>query len=238
MESFRALRERSSRVLSVRSRTARRPPRAVRPDSRGRPRRRRRRAAHPGAGRRRTGAARCPHGACAACEREVPAARTGTSPAGEPSLEGPDPVDGPVGGEGSPDDPSGGHGSPEPAVVGFATIVAHHEPVTGGNLDRLAGSCTRERSAPRTGGYRSSDSAHAVDDRVAFDDRERLAGSRDYALDEVDARTPSGRGRRRLRRRGGPCAAPGRRAPARRLPAGGRPRSRRHGVRRAPSRCG
>src|SRR6202011_6060860 len=52
------------------------------------------------------------------------------------SLEDSDAVGRPVGGEGSADDPSCGDGAPEPAVVGFATVVAHHEPVPGRNLDR------------------------------------------------------------------------------------------------------
>src|SRR5439155_3278882 len=51
-------------------------------------------------------------------------------------LQEPDAVERPVGGEGPPDDPSGRDRSPEPAVVGFPTVVAHHEPVTGGNPNR------------------------------------------------------------------------------------------------------
>src|SRR5207249_2597895 len=51
-------------------------------------------------------------------------------------LEDPDATEGPVGGKGLPDDPSGGDWSPKPAVVRFATVVAHHEPVSGRNLDR------------------------------------------------------------------------------------------------------
>src|SRR6202011_1489859 len=63
-------------------------------------------------------------------------------PAPEPSTTGvgtrsedADAIWGPVGCDGSSDDPSGGDGAPEPAVVGFATVVPHHEPVSGRNLD-------------------------------------------------------------------------------------------------------
>jgi hypothetical protein len=50
-------------------------------------------------------------------------------------LEDPDAVGGPVGGESSPDDPLCGHRAPEATVVGFAPVIAHHEPVTSGDLD-------------------------------------------------------------------------------------------------------
>ena len=42
----------------------------------------------------------------------------------------------PIGGEGRSDDPRFGDRSPEPAVVGLPTVVTHHEPVSGRNLDR------------------------------------------------------------------------------------------------------
>src|SRR5215207_11695479 len=53
------------------------------------------------------------------------------------SLEEADPLGRPVGGEGAADDPVARDGSPEAAVVGSATIVAHHEVVIGGNRDGL-----------------------------------------------------------------------------------------------------
>ena len=52
------------------------------------------------------------------------------------ALEEADPVGRPVGGERCSDDPCSGDRSPEPAVVGEVTVVAHHEVVTGRNLDR------------------------------------------------------------------------------------------------------
>ena len=56
-----------------------------------------------------------------------------------PRLRGvPMRLGGPVGGEGAADDPLLGDGAPEPAVVGLATVVAHHEVVAGRNRDRLA----------------------------------------------------------------------------------------------------
>src|SRR5436190_18229887 len=59
------------------------------------------------------------------------------------ASEDADAAGGPVGGEGLPDDPSPRYWAPEPAVVGLATIVAHHEPMTGRNGYRL-----REGASP------------------------------------------------------------------------------------------
>src|ERR1700694_752480 len=71
-----------------------------------------------------------PRAGSAACSEDEDAA-------GEPmGLENPDPVEGPVGGDGAADDPPGGDWSPESAVVGFPTVVPHHEPVSGRNLHR------------------------------------------------------------------------------------------------------
>ena len=128
-------------------------PRAGRPASRARPRRRPRRSAPRGAGRRRTAVVRSatpPRAARralparpapgAAQRRRVPAPRRRAARpsrrAARPSRrsEDPDPVGRPVGGEGPADDPGGRDRSPEPAVVGFPTVVAHHEPVAGGIL--------------------------------------------------------------------------------------------------------
>ena len=118
---------------SARSRTA--PPRrpAGRPGSRARPRRRRRRSGRPSL----------------RSNRNKPTARRALA---LPRLEEPDPLGRPVGGEGFADDPFLGDGSPEPAVVGRATVVAHHEVVTGGNWSPRRGSCSprRRRRAPRT----------------------------------------------------------------------------------------
>src|SRR5215204_973169 len=99
------------------------------------------------------------------------------------SLEEPDPLGGPVGGEGSADDPVARDGSPEAAVVGSATIVAHHEVVIGGNRDRLGEVAAlavpaRDRVVVRL--------ELAVEGDVALVDREPVARAGDDALDEVD----------------------------------------------------
>src|ERR1039457_1030482 len=106
-----------------------------------------------------------------------------TSGAGT-DLEDPDPVGGPVGGESPSDDPSGGDWSPEPAVVGFPTVVPHHEPVTGGNPDRRGEVAVRIRAA---GPYVGVLLPHTVASHVSFDDRDHVARARDDALDEVRA---------------------------------------------------
>src|SRR5437868_4736897 len=51
--------------------------------------------------------------------------------------EEPDAVGRPVGGEGASDDPFLGDRPPEAAVVGGATVVAHHEPMAGRNANRF-----------------------------------------------------------------------------------------------------
>src|SRR6185312_933874 len=51
-------------------------------------------------------------------------------------LEGADAARGPVGEERDPDEPFIGDGAPETAVVRETTVVAHHEVMTGRNLDR------------------------------------------------------------------------------------------------------
>src|SRR5919206_3533654 len=96
----------------------------------------------------------------------------------------------PVGGEGAADDPRSGHGPPEPAVIGLATVVAHHEPMPGRNPDR------RRQVAPAAKVPLAGRAdvrvllAPAVADHVAVDDLDRVARPRDDALDEVHAVAP------------------------------------------------
>src|SRR5439155_5720058 len=120
----------------------------------------------------------------ARAEARVSRAASGASAAGTcaPSLEDPDAVRGPVGGEGASDDPARGDRAPEAAVVGFATVVAHHEPVPGGNLDRGA-----EVALPGAAALPdvAVGLALAVADHVPFDDRDHIARSGHDPLDEV-----------------------------------------------------
>src|SRR4051812_2777860 len=120
------------------------------------------------------------------------------------ALEEADAIRGPVRGEGGADDPGTRDGSPEAAVVGLPTVVAHHEPMTGGNLDRH-----REvAAAPEAARTRVGDIgvalalAVAVDVPVAHGDR--VARRPDDALDEVHVRARPGRAAARfaLRARG------------------------------------
>ena len=135
-----------------------------------------------------------------------------------------DPVGRPVGGEGATDDPLLGDGSPEPAVVGLPTVVAHHEPVPGGNRDR------RREVAPAVAALRTgwmNGSFWRLPLRTTWPSlmRDRVARAGDDALDEVHA----GLAGRRARSQAVALAAW--RSPqvfvVRRRPAGGRRRSRR-----------
>lgn len=99
------------------------------------------------------------------------------------ALEEPDAVGGPVGSEGVADDPAGGHGAPESAVVGLATVVPHHEPVSGRNLDGGREVALLDAAA---GPDVAVLLAFAVAVDVPFPDGERVPGAGDDALDEVD----------------------------------------------------
>src|ERR1039458_4209257 len=77
-----------------------------------------------------------------------------------------------------------GEPSPIPAVVGFATVVPHHEPVTGRNLDRRPEVACWARAA---GPYVRILLTYAVADHVSFYDRDRVTGPGDDPLDEIDA---------------------------------------------------
>src|SRR4029077_18090549 len=107
------------------------------------------------------------------------------APARAPRLEEPDAVGGPVSGERFADDPRGGDRSPEPAVVGFATVVPHHEPVTGWNLDR-------DREVALRAAFALADIGvflrFAVASDVTFVNRDDVTGASHDALDEVHAR--------------------------------------------------
>src|SRR3954463_1488621 len=112
--------------------------------------------------------------------------------------EEPDAAGRPVGCEGAADDGAAGNGAPESAVVGLATVVAHHEPVSGRNRDGRG-----HRASPvRVVVTRVRDVrvllALAVADDVAVDDADDVAGAGDDALDEVHLRLA----RRRLVARG------------------------------------
>ena len=122
-------------------------------------------------------------------------ARAGASArvAGRPALEEADPVGRPVGEEGAADDPARGDWSPEAAVVGFATVVAHHEPVAGRNLDRrreVAHDADLLRAGFDVGVALPFEGRLAlrlaVD--VAFADVDFVARAGDDPLDEVRAR--------------------------------------------------
>src|SRR5208282_6927432 len=111
--------------------------------------------------------------------------------AGAGELERADAVGRPVREEGISDDPVSGHRSPEPAVVGFATVVAHHEPVPGRYHDRLREIALGARAAFADVGvllaHEFAVPRDAVVD-VAFLDVHFFARPGDDALDEVDAR--------------------------------------------------
>src|SRR5207245_8782574 len=81
--------------------------------------------------------------------------------------------------------PTGGHRSPEPAVVGFPTIVPHHEPMAGRNLDRRGEVALRRPGALPDVGVLL---AFAVADDVPFDDRYDIARAGHDPLDEVRVR--------------------------------------------------
>src|ERR1019366_9183516 len=93
----------------------------------------------------------------------------------------------PVGGECSPDDPRCGDRAPEAAVVGFSPVVAHHEPMSRGYLDRrreITDGCRRLRA-----GFDVRVSlAHTIAVGVTFLDVDFIAGTRNNTLDEVHAR--------------------------------------------------
>src|SRR3954470_14337766 len=102
--------------------------------------------------------------------------------------EEPDAAGRPVGCEGAADDGAAGNGAPESAVVGLATVVAHHEPVSGRNRDGRG-----HRASPvRVVVTRVRDVrvllALAVADHVAVDDADDVSRSGDDALDEVHLR--------------------------------------------------
>src|SRR6478672_10432284 len=101
------------------------------------------------------------------------------------SSEEADALGRPVGGEGLPDDPLLGDGAPEPAVVGRATVVAHHEPVTGGNRHGL-GQVAALAAAARLGERLLLELA--VEHDVPVADRDLVARACDDALDEVHVR--------------------------------------------------
>src|SRR5215207_1769439 len=120
------------------------------------------------------------------------------------ALEEPDPLGRPVGGEGFADDPLSGNGTPEPAVVGAATVVAHHEVVVGRNADlarEIAGLTTA------AGLDELLLLALAVEDHVPAADGEPVPRSGHHALDEVDVRPLLRRLRADLARRRRAAAA-------------------------------
>src|SRR5215210_9456531 len=91
----------------------------------------------------------------------------------------------PIGRERGADDPLLRDRPPEPAVVRRATIVAHHEVVTGRNRDlaRVVAAVT-----PLTGPDERLLLALAVENHASVADLEAIAGAGDDALDEVDRR--------------------------------------------------
>src|SRR6185436_15897622 len=109
--------------------------------------------------------------------------------AGATSSEETDALGRPVGGEGLPDDPLLGNWSPEPAVVGRATVVAHHEPVPGGNRHGL-GQVAALAATARLGERLLLELA--VEHHVAVADRDLVARARHHALDEVHVRARLG----------------------------------------------
>jgi hypothetical protein len=86
--------------------------------------------------------------------------------------------------------PFRGNRPPKPAVVGFATVVPHHEPMPGPNLDR-----GREAALPHSparldvgillANEPGGAGGLAVD--VTFLDVDDVAGACDYTLEELDA---------------------------------------------------
>src|SRR5829696_4791530 len=99
----------------------------------------------------------------------------------------------PVRGEGATDYPLARDGSPEPAVVGSATVVTHHEVHTGGHRDgdgEVAISVRTSREARERLLL-----AHTVEDDVTVVDRDPVAGTGDDALDEVHVGARRGRAR-------------------------------------------
>src|SRR5919201_845950 len=104
------------------------------------------------------------------------------------ALEEPDALRRPVRREGAADDPAARDGAPEAAVIRLATVVAHHEPMAGGNGDG-----SREvASAALTPLARLGDVAVllalAVPVNVPPADVDRVARPGDDTLDEVHAR--------------------------------------------------
>src|SRR6476659_6877603 len=113
--------------------------------------------------------------------------------AGGRTLEEADALGRPVGRERPTDDPFARDRTPEAAVVGLATVVAHHEPVIGGDGDR---GC--EVAPPATAALAGAvDVAVALPLAVAVDvaalDVDRVPWSGDHALDEVHAGLGPGR---------------------------------------------
>src|SRR3954468_4495226 len=112
------------------------------------------------------------------------------APVSATGLQDADALGRPVGGKGATDDPLARDGTPEAAVVGLATVVAHHEPVVGGNGDRPGEVAPR----PALAGPREAVLlALAVDVRVPALDVQRVARAGDDALDEVDLGLLAGR---------------------------------------------
>ncbi len=157
-----------------RGRTGPRRRRADRPGSRVPPRRRRRRSGGRASGRRRTGARRC-------CGGAGGGERPGRPRSRRSAQRHADAIGWPVGEEGHADDPFVGDGAPEAAVVGEATVVAHHEVVAGRNRDGLPERAVFSAAAV---GDVAVLLAHAVADDVAVEDRDAVARAADDALDE------------------------------------------------------
>src|SRR5579862_5319352 len=90
------------------------------------------------------------------------------------ALQEPDPVGWPVRGERLSDDPRARDGPPEATVVGEVTIVAHHEVVTGRNLEGARVVAVHDRRvAVRKAGV-GLILALAVEDHVPVADRDRV----------------------------------------------------------------
>src|SRR5437764_5169727 len=106
--------------------------------------------------------------------------------AGKP-LERPEAVRRPVAREGAADHPRDRDRSPEAAVVGLATVVAHHEHIAVRDDDRVGEVAVRPAAARRRVGIVL---APAVADRVPVDHRDAVAAHTHDALDEVLLRGP------------------------------------------------